>query len=53
MLLALGLIAASYLGLAALTGVGVPLALAKPVVDGVLYLASYTIQRRVVFRERR
>lgn len=52
-LLALGLIAASYLGLAALTGVGVPLALAKPVVDGVLYLASYTIQRRVVFRERR
>ncbi|MGK2349532.1 glycosyltransferase [Actinomyces sp. W5033] len=52
-LLALGLVAASYLGLAALTGVGVPLALAKPVVDGVLYLASYTIQRRVVFRERR
>ena len=51
-LLALGLVAASYLGLAAATGAGMPLALAKPVVDAGLYLASYTIQRRVVFRER-
>ncbi|MCL3777209.1 MULTISPECIES: bifunctional glycosyltransferase family 2/GtrA family protein [unclassified Actinomyces] len=50
-LLAVGLVAASYLGLAVLTGAGAPLALAKPVVDGLLYLASYTLQRRVVFRE--
>lgn len=51
-LLALGLMAASYLGLAAATGAGMPLALAKPVVDAGLYLASYTVQRRVVFCER-
>lgn len=51
--LALALVAASYLGLRVVTGIGVPLAAAKPVVDCVLYLASYKVQRRFVFRERR
>lgn len=47
---ALGIMAASYLGLAALTHAGFSLALAKPLVDVALYVASYSLQKRVVFR---
>lgn len=50
--LALSLVAASYLALWALTGLGVPLGLAKIIGDGTIYIASYLIQRRMVFRER-
>ena len=50
--LALALVAASYLALAALTGIGIPLGVAKVVGDSAIYVASYAIQRRVVFRER-
>ncbi|WP_234416033.1 MULTISPECIES: bifunctional glycosyltransferase family 2/GtrA family protein [unclassified Actinomyces] len=53
MALALALLAASYVLLRALTGIGVPLGLAKPLGDGVLYAVSYLAQRRAVFRERR
>ena len=49
--LALALVAASYLALAALTGIGIPLGVAKVVGDSAIYVASYAIQRRVVFRE--
>lgn len=51
--LALGIMAASYVLLAALTGIGIPLGIAKIIGDAVLYVVSYTVQRRVVFRERR
>lgn len=47
---ALGIMASSYLGLAALTYLGIPLALAKPLVDVALYVASYRLQKRLVFR---
>ena len=50
--LALALVAASYLALAALTGVGVPLGIAKILGDSAIYVASYVVQRRVVFREK-
>ena len=50
--LALALVAASYLALAALTGIGVPLGIAKILGDSTIYVASYLIQRRVVFREK-
>ena len=50
--LAVALVAASYAGLWATTSIGLPLVLAKPVTDVALYLASYRIQHRVVFRER-
>ena len=50
--LALALVAASYLALAVLTGIGIPLGIAKVVGDSVIYMTSYAIQRRVVFRER-
>ena len=50
--LALALVAASYLALAALTGIGVPLGIAKILGDSTIYMASYLIQRRVVFREK-
>jgi len=46
------LVAASYLALAALTGIGVPLGIAKILGDSTIYMASYLIQRRVVFREK-
>ncbi|QHO91808.1 dolichyl-phosphate beta-D-mannosyltransferase [Actinomyces sp. 432] len=48
--LALVLLAASYMLLRVLTGIGVPLGLAKLLGDGALYAASYVIQRRAVFR---
>lgn len=51
--LALVLLAAGYVLLRALTGIGVALWLAKPIGDGVLYAVSYLAQRRTVFRERR
>ena len=50
--LALALVAASYLALAALTGIGIPLGIAKIVGDSAIYVASYVVQRRVVFREK-
>ena len=53
MALAVGIMAASYVLLALLTGVGIPLGIAKVIGDTLLYLVSYSVQRRVVFRERR
>ena len=50
--LALALVAASYLALAALTGIGISLGIAKILGDSTIYVASYLIQRRVVFREK-
>ncbi|MGV1035080.1 MAG: GtrA family protein [Microbacteriaceae bacterium] len=50
--LALALLAGSYLSLAALTTVGVPLAAAKVASEIVLYLVSYGVQRRFIFRRR-
>ncbi|SDM25433.1 glycosyltransferase [Actinomyces ruminicola] len=50
--LALALLAAGYVLLRVLTGIGVPLWLAKPLGDGLLYAVSYLVQRRAVFRER-
>ena len=50
--LALDLITASYLALAALTGIGISLGIAKILGDSTVYVASYLIQRRVVFREK-
>ena len=38
--------------IAALTGIGVPLGIAKILGDSTIYMASYLIQRRVVFREK-
>lgn len=51
--LALALLAAGYVLLRVLTGIGIPLWLAKPLGDGALYLVSYLTQRRAVFREKR
>lgn len=48
--LALVLLCASYLGLRVTTGVGVPLWAAKVLVDSTLYVASFVVQRRFVFR---
>ncbi|VEG29367.1 GtrA family protein [Actinomyces howellii] len=48
--LALTLLAASYVALWTLTGLGVPLGVAKIIGDGSIYVASYLAQRRVVFR---
>lgn len=50
--LALGIVVASYLGIGALTGLGVALVPAKILVDVVLYLVSYQLQRLVVFAAR-
>lgn len=47
--LAAVILAANYLGLAVLTGVGLPLVLAKLLVETVLFAASYVAQRRYVF----
>ena len=52
-ILAVSLLAASYLVLKALTAVGIPLGIAKVLGDGAIYVASYVAQRRLVFRERR
>jgi len=51
-LLSLALLASGYLGLSALTGLGMPLLVAKPVTDVALYLVSFAAQRRLVFRRR-
>ena len=51
--LAVSLLAASYLVLTALTAVGIPLGIAKVLGDGAIYVASYVAQRRLVFTERR
>lgn len=51
--LAVSLLAASYLALKALTAVGIPLGIAKVLGDGAIYVASYAAQRRLVFKERR
>jgi len=51
--LAVSLLAASYLVLKALTAVGIPLGIAKVLGDGAIYVASYVVQRRLVFKERR
>ncbi len=50
--LAVGLLSASYLLLELLTGVGIPLGIAKVVGDAAIYVASYLAQRRLVFSER-
>jgi len=50
--LALGLVAASYGLLAALTPLGVPLLAAKVLSETALYAVSFQVQRRVVFRRR-
>ncbi|MBB5842897.1 putative flippase GtrA [Conyzicola lurida] len=47
--LALTLLAASYGGLALLTGVGMPLLAAKLITDAALYVVSYLVQRWFVF----
>ncbi|WEO78493.1 GtrA family protein [Cryobacterium sp. SO2] len=51
--LAAALLGASYLGLALLTHLGVPLLAAKLLTDAVLYLVSFQVQRRVVFARTR
>ncbi len=51
--LALGMLAASYLLLDALTVLAVPLVVAKLVTDVALYLVSFQVQRRWVFAPRR
>ena len=51
--LAVSLLAASYLLLKALTTIGIPLGIAKVLGDGAIYVASYVAQRRLVFTERR
>lgn len=48
--LAVVILTASYFSLLALTSLGVPLALAKILSDVGLYLVSYAVQRRFVFR---
>lgn len=50
--LAVSLLAASYLVLKALTTFGIPLGIAKILGDGAIYVASYVAQRRLVFKER-
>jgi len=48
--LATTLLAASYGLLAGLTALGLPLLAAKVITDATLYLASFAVQRRLVFR---
>ncbi len=50
--LALVVLAASYVLIKAFLFVGLPLWLAKPVADGIVYLLSFHGQRLVVFKER-
>ncbi|WP_156157595.1 glycosyltransferase family 2 protein [Demequina pelophila] len=50
--LALAILAGSYLGVRALTGLGMPLLAAKIVTDATLYLVSYGVQRAAVFSRR-
>lgn len=50
-LLAVTLLVGSYLALRILTGIGFPLGVAKILGDGMVYVASYLAQRRLVFRE--
>ena len=50
-LLAVTLLIGSYLALSILTGIGIPLGIAKILGDGAVYVASYLAQRRLVFRE--
>ena len=45
------LLIGSYLALSILTGIGIPLGIAKILGDGAVYVASYLAQRRLVFRE--
>ena len=52
-ILAVSLMAASYVALKALTAIGIPLGIAKILGDGAIYVASYVAQRRLVFKERR
>ena len=47
--LALGLLAGGYLGIRVLTDAGLPLLVAKVVTDAALFLASFGLQRAVVF----
>ncbi|WP_207456526.1 glycosyltransferase [Herbiconiux sp. SYSU D00978] len=47
--LAVALLALNYAGLAALTGLGVALTVAKPLTDTVLYLGAFVAQRYLVF----
>ncbi|WP_259390641.1 bifunctional glycosyltransferase family 2/GtrA family protein [Actinomyces sp. 2119] len=47
--LACSLVAASYLLLLALTGIGIPLGLAKVLTDSTVYVTSYLAQRHLVF----
>ena len=49
--LAVALLATSYVTLWLLTGLGVPLGIAKIMGDTAIYVASYLAQRRLVFRE--
>ena len=51
-ILAVSLMAASYVALKALTAIGIPLGIAKILGDGAIYVASYVAQRRLVFKER-
>lgn len=51
--LVLALLAANYLLMASLTGIGLPLLAAKLVTEPVLFAAGYAAQRRVVFASRR
>lgn len=46
---AVGLLVLGYVGIAALTNMGVPLVLAKIAADATLWLASFAVQRVVVF----
>ncbi|WP_306821221.1 GtrA family protein [Actinomyces wuliandei] len=48
--LACSLVAASYLLLLTLTGIGIPLGLAKVLADSTVYVTSYLAQRHLVFR---
>lgn len=49
-LLAVGLLTANYLLLRTLTGIGIGLLVAKVLTEVVLYLVSFQVQRRFVFR---
>lgn len=50
--LAVALLGAGYAGLAILTHVGIPLLAAKVLVDLVLFVASFAVQRAIVFAPR-
>ena len=50
--LALALLASNVVWMQALTGLGVPLVVAKIVTEGVLFITSYQAQRRFVFAAR-